>query len=79
MRELYGQRLIDEGVITQEEFEGFVAEFDAFLDAEFDAGKTYQADKADWLDGKWAGMLARARGAARRRPPCRCRSCATSA
>ncbi len=34
----------------------WVAEFDAFLDAEFEAGKTYHADKADWLDGKWSGL-----------------------
>ncbi len=56
VRELYGKRLIDEGVITQKEFEGFIAEFDTFLDAEFEAGKTYHADRADWLDGKWAGI-----------------------
>jgi 2-oxoglutarate dehydrogenase E1 component len=52
-REIYARRLIEEGVVTAEEVEGFVAEFDAFLDAEFEAGKTYAADKADWLDGKW--------------------------
>ena len=52
-REIYAQRLIDEGVVTAEEVEGFVVEFDAYLDAEFEAGKTYAADKADWLDGKW--------------------------
>src|SRR5215472_15839021 len=51
-RELYAQRLLDEKVITKEELDGFLAEFDAFLDAEFEAGKTYQPDKADWLDGK---------------------------
>ena len=43
-----------------------------FLDAEFEAGKTYQADKADWLDGKWAGLgLRRRRGARAATPPCR--------
>ncbi|MFI4934421.1 MAG: 2-oxoglutarate dehydrogenase E1 component [Caulobacterales bacterium] len=55
-RELYGQRLIDEGVITEADLESFLSEFDAYLDKEFEAGKTYQADKADWLDGKWAGL-----------------------
>src|SRR5580693_7093274 len=54
VRELYGQRLIDEGVITTQELEGFISEFDAYLDKEFEAGKTYHADKADWLDGKWS-------------------------
>ena len=41
---------------TQAEVDGWIAEFDAFLDEEFDAGKTYHADKADWLDGKWSGL-----------------------
>ena len=40
----------------QAEVDGWIAEFDAFLDAEFEAGKTYHADKADWLDGKWSGL-----------------------
>ena len=55
-RELYARRLIAEGVATEAEIAGWIAEFDAFLDAEFDAGKVYKADKADWLDGAWAGL-----------------------
>ena len=55
-RELYSRRLIAEGVATEVDIAGWIAEFDAFLDAEFDAGKTYKANKADWLDGKWAGL-----------------------
>ena len=55
-RELYTERLVREGVITQEQAEAWVAEFQQFLDKEFDAGKAYQANKADWLDGKWAGL-----------------------
>jgi 2-oxoglutarate dehydrogenase E1 component len=55
-RELYTQRLIGEGVVSQAEVDGWIAEFDVFLDAEFTAGKTYTATKADWLDGKWQGL-----------------------
>ncbi len=55
-REIYGARLIAEGVATEAEINGWVDEFAAFLDAEFEAGKTYKANKADWLDGKWAGL-----------------------
>ena len=55
-RELYSQRLVAEGVVTQADVDAMVAEFEAFLDAEFEAGKTYQADKADWLDGKWSNF-----------------------
>jgi 2-oxoglutarate dehydrogenase E1 component len=55
-REIYAQRLIDQGVATAAEIDGWVAEFAAYLDAEFEAGKTWHADKADWLDGKWSGF-----------------------
>jgi 2-oxoglutarate dehydrogenase E1 component len=53
-RELYARRLVEEGVIKAGDEEAMVAEFEAFLDKEFEAVKTYKADKADWLDGKWA-------------------------
>ena len=55
-RELYAQRLIAEGVTTQAEYDGWLKDFDTYLDAEFDAGKVYKATKADWLDGKWSGL-----------------------
>jgi 2-oxoglutarate dehydrogenase E1 component len=55
-RELYSQRLVKEGVATAEEVDGWVAEFQDFLDKEFEAGKVYKANKADWLDGKWSGF-----------------------
>jgi 2-oxoglutarate dehydrogenase E1 component len=55
-REIYGRRLIAEGVASQAEVDGWVGEFEAFLDKEFDAGKAYKANKADWLDGKWKGL-----------------------
>jgi 2-oxoglutarate dehydrogenase E1 component len=56
VRDLYAQRLIAEGTATKDEIDKLIADFDAFLDAEFDKGKAYQADKADWLDGKWSGL-----------------------
>ena len=57
-RELYGAKLVAEAVVSQAEVDTWVAEASAFLDREFEAGKTYAADKADWLDGKWAHMAA---------------------
>ena len=56
VRELYGRRLVAEGVASQQEVEGWVAEFDHFLDEEFEAGKGFHANKADWLDGIWSGL-----------------------
>ncbi len=55
-RDLYARRLVGEGVVSQGEVDGWIQDFDVFLDAEYDAAKTYKADKADWLDGKWAGI-----------------------
>ena len=55
-RELYAQRLVAEGIVTAEQADALVTDFEAYLDKEFDAGKTYEADKADWLDGKWSKM-----------------------
>jgi len=55
-RELYAQRLIKESVVTAEQVDGWVAEFQEYLDQEFEAGKNYKANKADWLDGKWSGL-----------------------
>jgi 2-oxoglutarate dehydrogenase E1 component len=55
-REIYSQRLVTEGVATQAEIDAWVGEFETFLDKEFDAGKAYKANKADWLDGKWKGL-----------------------
>jgi 2-oxoglutarate dehydrogenase E1 component len=53
-REIYAARLVREGVITAEGAEALVTDFEQFLDKEFDAGKSYKANKADWLDGKWS-------------------------
>jgi 2-oxoglutarate dehydrogenase E1 component len=55
-REIYSRRLVAEGVATQGEVDGWIGEFESFLDQEFDAGKSYKANKADWLDGKWKGL-----------------------
>ena len=50
-REIYAARLIAEGTAGADEVTGWLEEFNTFLAAEFEAGKTYQPDKADWLDG----------------------------
>ena len=55
-REIYSERLIAEGVIDQAAVDAEVARFEAFLDAEFEAGKTFVAQKADWMDGQWQGI-----------------------
>jgi 2-oxoglutarate dehydrogenase E1 component len=57
-REIYAARLIAEGVLTQAEADGEVTRFETFLDEQYEAAKTFKADKADWLDGQWKGFKA---------------------
>jgi 2-oxoglutarate dehydrogenase E1 component len=54
--QLYGERLIAEGLITQGELEKMKADWRAHLEQEFEAGQTYKPNKADWLDGLWSGL-----------------------
>ncbi|WP_108520622.1 2-oxoglutarate dehydrogenase E1 component [Bradyrhizobium algeriense] len=54
--EIYARRLIADGVMTEGEVEKAKADWRARLDAELEAGSGYKPNKADWLDGKWAGL-----------------------
>jgi 2-oxoglutarate dehydrogenase E1 component len=53
---LYGKRLVDGGVITADQFEALKAEYRKRLDDDFSASESYKANKADWLDGRWAHL-----------------------
>ncbi len=55
-RALYEKRLIDEGVVTANEVTDWITGFEDYLEAEFEQGKTHEANKADWLDGEWSGL-----------------------
>jgi 2-oxoglutarate dehydrogenase E1 component len=54
--EIYAKRLVAESIMTEGEVEKAKADWRARLDAEFEAGTGYKPNKADWLDGKWAGF-----------------------
>ncbi|MFP1630619.1 2-oxoglutarate dehydrogenase E1 component [Zhengella sp. ZM62] len=54
--QLYSEKLIAEGLITEGEVEKMKADWRAHLEAEFDAGNSFKPNKADWLDGVWSGM-----------------------
>ena len=56
--EIYAKKLVAEGVVTDGEVEKMRADWRARLEAELEAGQSYKANKADWLDGRWAGMKA---------------------
>jgi 2-oxoglutarate dehydrogenase E1 component len=53
---LYTERLVKDGLIPEGEIEDMKAAFQAHLNAEFETGKTYKPNKADWLDGRWSHL-----------------------
>jgi len=54
--QLYTERLVKDGLIPEGEIEDMKAAFQARLNAEFEIGKSFKPNKADWLDGKWSGI-----------------------
>jgi 2-oxoglutarate dehydrogenase E1 component len=57
---LYAQRLIAEGNLSADEFETFKAAYRMRLEDAMTVATGYKANKADWLDGRWAGLKAAA-------------------
>ncbi|CRL10225.1 2-oxoglutarate dehydrogenase E1 component [Phaeobacter italicus] len=53
---LYTERLVKDGLIPEGEIEDMKAAFQARLNEEFEAGKEYKPNKADWLDGRWSHL-----------------------
>jgi len=51
--QLYTERLVADGLIPEGEIEDMKAAFQARLNEEFEVGKDYKPNKADWLDGRW--------------------------
>jgi len=54
--QLYTERLVQDGLIPEGEIEDMKAAFQAHLNAEFEAGKEFKPNKADWLDGRWSHL-----------------------
>jgi len=55
-RQLYAARLVEAGAIGEAEVEGMARDFIARLEGQFEAAKNYRPNKADWLEGAWAGL-----------------------
>ncbi len=53
---LYTDRLVKDGLIPEGEIEDLKTGFQSLLNEEFEAGKNYKPNKADWLDGRWAHL-----------------------
>ena len=56
--QLYTDRLVADGLVPEGEIEEMKAAFQSHLNDEFEVGKNFKPNKADWLDGKWSGLAA---------------------
>jgi 2-oxoglutarate dehydrogenase E1 component len=54
--QIYAEKLINDGVLTQTESDQMLSAFMERLDSELTASKTHRPDRADWLDGRWTGL-----------------------
>jgi 2-oxoglutarate dehydrogenase E1 component len=55
-RSLYAERLAAEGTVPADRSQAMWDEFAAKLEDAFQASKSYKPNKADWLEGNWAGF-----------------------
>jgi len=53
---IYGKKLVAEGIVDQAWIDKATADFTALLEQEFEAGSSYLPNKADWFEGRWAGL-----------------------
>ncbi len=54
--QLYSERLAAEKLMDAGDIEQGIEDFQKYLNDEFEAGKEYRPNKADWLDGRWSGF-----------------------
>ncbi len=54
--QLYGEKLLSEGVIDQAWIDKATSDFTRLLESEFEAGTSYLPNTADWFEGRWAGL-----------------------
>ncbi len=56
-RQIYEERLIQEGVLTRAKADKMMADFRGHLEREFESASDYKPNKADWLEGTWKGLV----------------------
>ncbi len=54
--EVYGARLVADGVIDANWAQEHAMRFTQVLEQEFEASKSYKPNEADWFGGRWAGL-----------------------
>ena len=55
-RSIYASKLIDEKVLDKNEVDSLLNEWSEKLEKDLEIGKNYKPNKADWLEGSWAGF-----------------------
>ncbi|EJF91598.1 2-oxoglutarate dehydrogenase E1 component [Bartonella tamiae] len=65
--QLYGDKLVQEGLVNEQEIIEQKHSWRDKLEVEFEAGSTYKPNKADWLDGTWTGLKVADNGDEQRR------------
>ena len=53
---IYAKQLEKEGVLVPGDYQNMVKRFENKLNEEFQAATSYKPNKADWLEGAWAGI-----------------------
>ena len=56
--DIYGKKLIAQGVVDQAWIDGQIKAFIDLLEGEFEAGAVYKPNRADWFAGRWSGLHA---------------------
>lgn len=54
---VYGEHLVREGVCSSDDLEDIKAEVMSILENDYEAAKTKETPKTDWLSSKWSGFL----------------------
>jgi 2-oxoglutarate dehydrogenase E1 component len=55
-RQIYTRRLVDEGVISEQDAQGVYDAFQEQMSAAHESAAGYKMNKADWLEGAWSGL-----------------------
>ena len=55
-RQIYAERLVKDGVVSEADAQGRLDDFYAELDRAFEEAKGYETQPPNWLEGEWAGI-----------------------
>ena len=56
VRTIYAQKLVKEGLFSQQEADLMMSKFMHMMEADFESAASFKPNKADWLEGAWKGL-----------------------